>query len=95
MSVDKATVARIAHLARIKIVEDQLDAMTGELNNILSFVEQLSEVSTDNVPPMTSVVHARLPRREDKVTDGGDRDAVLSNAPESEHGFYAVPKVIV
>lgn len=94
MSVDKETVARIAHLARIKVADEQLDAMTGELNNILDFVEQLSEVATEDVPPMTSVVHASLPRREDKVTDGGDRDAVLSNAPTSEHGFFAVPKVI-
>lgn len=94
MSVDKDTVARIAHLARIKVADAQLDAMTGDLNNILSFVELLSEVSTDDVPPMTSVVHARLPRREDEVTAGGDRDAILSNAPSPEHGFYAVPKVI-
>lgn len=94
MSVDKDTVARIAHLARIEVADEKLEAMTGELNNIISFIEQLSEVATDDVPPMTSVVHARLPRREDQVTDGGDKDAVLSNAPASEHGFYAVPKVI-
>jgi len=94
MSVDKETVARIAHLARVKLGDDQLESMTGELNNILTWIEQLAEVPTDDVVPMTSVVHAKLPQREDKVTDGGKREAVLANAPSPEHGFYTVPKVV-
>ena len=94
MSVDKETVARIAHLARLKLPEDQLEPMTGELNNILAWVEQLAEVNTDDVPPLTSVVHANLPQREDVVTDGNRQDDVLANAPDAQHGFYAVPKVI-
>lgn len=94
MSVEKETVARIAHLARLKLGEDQLESMTGELNNILTWIEQLSEVPTDDVEPMTSVVHVRLPQREDKVTAGDDRKAILDNAPSPEHGFYTVPKVI-
>lgn len=94
MSVDKETVAKIANLARIEVSENELESTMGELNNILDWIEQLSEVNTDGVVPMTSVVDAALPRREDKVTDGGYRDQVLKNAPVSEHGFFAVPKVI-
>lgn len=94
MSVDKDTVARIAHLARIKMPEAALAPMTGDLNNILAWVEQLGEVDTDNVPPMTSVEHVALPMRDDVVNDGDCRDDVLTNAPDAQHGFYAVPKVI-
>ena len=94
MSVDKQTVAKIANLARIEVSEDELENTMGELNNILDWIEQLSEVNTDGVPAMTSVVAADLPRREDKVTDGGYRDEVLKNAPVAEHGFFAVPKVL-
>lgn len=94
MSVDKETVARIAHLARLKVPEEALEPMAGELNQILGWVEQLGEVNTDNVAPMTSVVHADLPRREDIVTAGDQRDDVLKNAPDAQHGFFAVPKVI-
>ncbi|MCC3860674.1 Asp-tRNA(Asn)/Glu-tRNA(Gln) amidotransferase subunit GatC [Pseudemcibacter aquimaris] len=94
MSVDKDTVAKIANLARIEVSDTELESTVGELNNILDWVEQLGEVNTDGVEAMTSVVEASLPRREDKVTDGGYRDQVLKNAPESEHGFFAVPKVI-
>lgn len=94
MSVDKETVAKIANLARIEVSEDELESTMGELNNILDWVEQLSEVNTDGVDAMTSVVAADLPRREDKVTDGGYREQVLKNAPSTEHGFFAVPKVI-
>ncbi|TDI59756.1 MAG: Asp-tRNA(Asn)/Glu-tRNA(Gln) amidotransferase subunit GatC [Alphaproteobacteria bacterium] len=94
MSVDKETVARIAHLARINVPEESLESIAGDLNNILAWVDQLSEVNTDDVEPMTSVVHARLRQREDVVNDGGKRDAVLKNAPETEHGFFAVPKVL-
>ncbi|WP_138379836.1 Asp-tRNA(Asn)/Glu-tRNA(Gln) amidotransferase subunit GatC [Luteithermobacter gelatinilyticus] len=94
MSVDKDTVAKIANLARITVPEDKLEPLAGELNNILDWVEMLSEVDTDGVDPMTSVVEASLPMREDKVTDGGYREDILANAPAAEHGFFAVPKVI-
>jgi aspartyl-tRNA(Asn)/glutamyl-tRNA(Gln) amidotransferase subunit C len=94
MTVDKNTVARIAHLARIKVPDEALEPIAGDLNNILAWVEQLSEVNTDDVVPMTSVVHARLPQRQDSVNDGNKRDAVLKNAPETQQGFFAVPKVI-
>ena len=94
MSVDKDTVAKIANLARIDIPEERRESLAGELNNILNWIEQLSEVDTDGVEPMTSVVSQPLFRRRDKVTDGGYRDQILANAPTSEHGFFAVPKVL-
>ncbi|WP_321392290.1 Asp-tRNA(Asn)/Glu-tRNA(Gln) amidotransferase subunit GatC [Emcibacter sp.] len=94
MSVDKDTVAKIAHLARIKVPEEKLEPLVGELNNILDWVEMLSEVDTDGVEPLTSVANVTLPLREDKITDGGYRDDILANAPAAEHGFFAVPKVI-
>ena len=94
MSIDKATVAKIARLARIHVAEDQRAALADELSNILGWVEQLGEVDTDDVAPMTSVVEMRLPERDDVITDGDCRDDVLANAPETEAGFYVVPKVI-
>ncbi|MCF8475351.1 MAG: Asp-tRNA(Asn)/Glu-tRNA(Gln) amidotransferase subunit GatC [Emcibacter sp.] len=94
MSVDNRTVAKIANLARIAVKEDEIEPLVGELNNILSWIEQLSEVNTDGVAPMTSVVEVDLPWRADKVTDGGYRDDILANAPHAEHGFFTVPKVI-
>jgi len=94
MSVDKATVAKIAHLARIAVPEDQLAPLAAEMNNILDWIEQLSEVDTDGVLPLTSVVDMTLPLRADEVTDGGRRDDILANARESEMGFFVVPKVI-
>ncbi len=94
MSLDKAAVAKIAHLARIKVPEEELDHLAGELNNILSFVEQLNEVDTDKVPPMTSVAAQKLRRRKDVVTDGGYAPDVLKNGPETAEGYFAVPKVI-
>lgn len=94
MSVDKDTVRRIAHLARIAIKEEELEPMTGELNTILAWVEQLSEVDTDGVPPMTSAVEATLRLRPDEVTDGGYADRVTKNAPNGNDGFFAVPKVM-
>jgi len=94
MSLDKDTVAKIAHLARIRVEEDKLDPLAAELNNIIGWVEQLGEVETDGVPPMTSVVHVTLPRRTDKVDDGGDPDRVFGNAPTKVNHFYAVPKVV-
>ena len=94
MSVDTATVARIAALARIKVTEPELQAMVPELNGILEWVEQLGEVDVSGVEPMTAVIENHLRLRDDVVTDGGIRDAVLANAPAAEHGFFGVPKVI-
>lgn len=94
MSVDTATVARIAALARIKMSEDEVAALVPELNNILGWVEQLGEVNVSGVEPMTAVIPNTLRLREDKVTDGKVRDKVLANAPAAEHGFFGVPKVI-
>lgn len=93
-NIDKATVAKIARLSRIKIEEDKLEPLAGELNNILGWVEQLEEVNTDDIPPMSSVVDAKLRWRTDEVNDGAKQDAVLKNAPNGEYGFFAVPKVI-
>ncbi len=94
MSVDQDTVRRIARLSRIAIKDEQVEPMTGELNGILAWVEQLGEVNTDGVPPMTSVVEAKLPLREDVVTDGGIQRDVTRNAPEGDDGFFTVPKVV-
>ena len=94
MSVDPATVRKIASLARIAVTDDQVEAMVPELNNILGWIEQLGEVDTSAVQPMTAVIPNALRLREDVVTDGGIRDAVLANAPVAEHGFFGVPKVI-
>lgn len=94
MSVDSATVRKIAALARIAVTEEQVAAMVPELNNILGWIEQLAEVDTSGVEPMTAVVANSLRLRADVVTDGGIRDAVLANAPAAEHGFFGVPKVI-
>jgi len=94
MSVDKATVQHIAKLARIRVDDERSEALSGELSKILEWVEQLSEVETQAVPPMTSAVEHALHWRADKVTEGGDSDKVLANAPAAEFGFFAVPKVI-
>jgi aspartyl-tRNA(Asn)/glutamyl-tRNA(Gln) amidotransferase subunit C len=94
MSVDTATVARIAALARIKVSEGELAGMVPELNGILAWVEQLGEVDVTGVEPMTAVIPNTLRLRADVVSDGGIRDAVLANAPAPEHGFFGVPKVI-
>ena len=94
MSLDKATVTKIAHLARMKLSEDRLDHMVGELNNILDWVETLKQVDTEDVLPMTSAVRHSLRMREDKVTDGGYVDRILANAPDAEDGFFTVPKVV-
>lgn len=94
MSLDKTTVAKVANLARIRIEENDLAPLADELNNILGWVEQLSEVDTDGVAPMTSVAQMQLRWREDKISDGGYGDDVVANAPASEDGFFAVPKVI-
>ena len=94
MSVDTKTVAKIANLARIKMADDKLAPMADELNKILAWVEQLDEVDTDNVAPMTSVVESKLPWRKDEVSDGEKPDAILKNAPTTEYGHFAVPTVI-
>ena len=84
----------MAKLARIKVEPDALPALAEEFNNILGFIEQLSEVDVDGVEPMTSVTPQRLKRREDVVTDGDQQDRVLANAPDAREGFFAVPKVV-
>jgi len=94
MAVDKSTVRHIARLARIKVAEDDLEHLAGELSNILNFVEHLSEVDTDGVPPKKSGYAHGLPMREDDITDGGDAARVTRNAPQAEHGFFTVPKVV-
>jgi aspartyl-tRNA(Asn)/glutamyl-tRNA(Gln) amidotransferase subunit C len=94
MSVDAATVRRIAHLARIAVAEDEVEHLRGELNAILAFVEQLSEVDVEGVEPMTSVTPMDMKRRQDAVTDGGIPDDVIKNAPAAQDGFFVVPKVV-
>jgi aspartyl-tRNA(Asn)/glutamyl-tRNA(Gln) amidotransferase subunit C len=94
MSIDNATVARIAHLARIRVPEADRDSLAGELSRILEFVEQLSEVDTSGVAPMTSVVATTLRWRPDVVTEGGAPEAILANAPDRVEGFFGVPKVV-
>ena len=94
MSLDKATVARIARLARLEVPDDQLETVAGELDHILAFVEQLNEVDTRGVEPMTAVVEMGLRLRADKVTDGGDPEKVLANAPERAGDYFVVPKVV-
>ena len=94
MALDTDTARRIAHLARVRVPEADLEPLAAELSNILTWVEQLGEVDTETVPPMTSAVAVRLPMRDDDVDDGGAPDAVLSNAPDGAPGFFAVPKVV-
>ncbi len=94
MSVDQATVRRIARLARVRLDDADVPQMQDELNAILSFVEQLDEVEVDGVEPMTSVTPMAMKLRPDLVTDGGDFESVLANAPVSEDGFFVVPKVV-
>ena len=94
MSIDKDTAAKVAKLARIKVEEHELDALAGEFNAILGFIEQLNELDVDDIAPMTSVTPMRLKRRTDVVTDGDQQDKVLANAPDAREGFFAVPKVV-
>lgn len=94
MSVDLATVKRVARLARIAVSEDEANRMTGELNGILGFVEQLSEVNVEGVEPMTSVTPMEMRKREDVVNDGNKADAIVANAPASDRNFFQVPKVV-
>ncbi len=94
MSVDQATVRRVAHLARIAVREEELEPLQGELNAILAFVEQLADLDVSAIEPMTGVIPLELPMREDVVTDGHYPEKILANAPQSEGGFFTVPKVV-
>jgi aspartyl-tRNA(Asn)/glutamyl-tRNA(Gln) amidotransferase subunit C len=94
MSVDAATVRRIAHLARIAVAEEEIEHLQGELNAILAFVEHLSEVDVTGVEPMTSVTPMEMKKRPDMVTDGGIADDIVRNAPATEDHFFVVPKVV-
>ncbi len=94
MSIDTDTARRVAKLARIAVAEPDLPKLADQLSGILGFMEQLNEVDVTGVEPMTSVTPMRLPRREDKVTDGGYQDRILANAPDAREGFFAVPKVV-
>jgi aspartyl-tRNA(Asn)/glutamyl-tRNA(Gln) amidotransferase subunit C len=94
MPVSTEQVRHIARLARIAMSDEEIERLAPELNNILGWVEQLAEVNTDGVEPLTAVIDQKLRLRDDIVNDGNIRDAVLANAPEAQHGFFAVPKVI-
>lgn len=94
MSVTKEDVKKVARLSRIAVPEERLEQLAGELTGIMGWIEQLNEVDIEGVKPMTSVVDASLPMREDKVTDGGIEDQVLANAPRTEDGFFVVPKSV-
>ena len=94
MSVDAATVRRIAHLARIAVAEDEIEHLRGELNAMLAFVEQLTEVDVSGVEPMTSVIPMAMKKREDRVSDGNIADDIVRNAPATEGHFFLVPKVV-
>ena len=94
MSVDAATVRRIAHLARIAVKEDEVPHLQGELNAMLAFVEQLQEVNVDGVEPMTSVMPMEMKKRIDAVTDGEIVDLITKNAPDADDNFFLVPKVV-
>jgi aspartyl-tRNA(Asn)/glutamyl-tRNA(Gln) amidotransferase subunit C len=94
MTIDAATVRKVARLARLAQPEETVEQLARELNGIMAWIEQLSEVDTDGVEPMTSAVHTPLPMREDVVTEGGDPNVVLSNAPRRSGDFFVVPKVV-
>jgi aspartyl-tRNA(Asn)/glutamyl-tRNA(Gln) amidotransferase subunit C len=94
MAIDKDTVIKVARLARIAVSDDEADALRGELNTILGFVEQLNEVDVSGVEPMTAVVHMPMKKRADVVTEGDQVEKILVNAPVREGPFFAVPKVV-
>jgi aspartyl-tRNA(Asn)/glutamyl-tRNA(Gln) amidotransferase subunit C len=94
MSVDAATVRRIAHLARIAVADNEIEHLQGELNAMLAFVEQLGEVNIDGVEPMTSVTPMAMKMREDVVNDGGIADDIVKNAPATDDHYFVVPKVV-
>lgn len=94
MTIDAQTVRKVAMLAHIRVPEDRLEPLAGQLSGIMAWVEQLNEVDTAGVEPMTSVVALAMPMREDLVTEGDDAAAILANAPRSQGGFFVVPKVV-
>ena len=94
MSVNADQVRHVARLARLALSDDEIDRMVPELNSIIGWVEQLGEVDTDGVEPLTAVIENHLRLRDDIVNDGDCRDDILKNAPDAQHGFFAVPKVI-
>ena len=94
MSIDTETARKVAHLARIKVEEDDLPALASEFNAMLGFIDELNEVDVEGVEPMVSVTPMRLRRRADIVTEGDQAEAILKNAPDSREGFFAVPKVV-
>jgi len=94
MAVDAETVRRIAHLARIAVAEEEVEHLKGELNAMLAFVEELTQVDIEGVEPMTSVIPMALKAREDKVTEGGNAEDIVRNAPATENHFFLVPKVV-
>lgn len=94
MSVDLATVKRVARLARLAVSEEEANRMVGELNGIIDFVEQLSEVDVTGIEPMTSVTPMAMRKRTDAVTDGDKADDIVANAPETDRNFFLVPKVV-
>jgi len=94
MAVDRDTVLHVAKLARIRLEPEQHESLTQELSNIIRWVEQLGELDTEGVEPMTSVAAMQLPMRQDVVADGDRQGDILANAPESKHGFFVVPRVV-
>jgi aspartyl-tRNA(Asn)/glutamyl-tRNA(Gln) amidotransferase subunit C len=94
MSLTRDDVKKVAGLARLRMTDDQMDDLLPKMNNIVGFIEQLAEVNTDNVEPLSNVARSTLPLRKDVINDGECRDKVLANAPEAEEGFFAVPKVV-
>ncbi len=94
MSLDKAIVSQVAHLARIEVTKDQIESLVDELNHILAWIEQLNEVETDGVSPLASITGHSLPQRKDVVSEEENRDHILDNAPDRTKDFYSVPKVV-
>lgn len=94
MSIDKNTVKKVARLARIRTSDADTEVLSAELSKIMTMIEQLGEVNTDGIEPMTSVIEMQAPVREDVVTDGGIPEKILANAPEQTAGFFVVPKVM-
>ena len=94
MSIDAATVRKVAKLANIREPEERLEPLAQEISRIMAWIEQLNEVDTDGVEPMTSAVSVPMPMREDVVTEGGDAAKILANAPKTDRGFFVVPKVV-
>lgn len=94
MTVDAKTVRKVARLARLEVTDSDVERLTGQMNGLLKWIDQLNEVNTDGVEPLANVVNIDLTLRPDQVTDGGYADAVLANAPEATQGFFVVPKVV-